>query len=101
MKDPDAALMLGMTASVFAPAVAGSTAIRLPLTAILDKDGRSLVWLVDPATSRVGSRAVELGGAQNDSVLVARGLAGGEIVVTAGVHMLHAGQKVKVEGQQP
>jgi membrane fusion protein, multidrug efflux system len=94
VKDADAALMLGMTASVFTPDVDGSTAIRLPLTAILNKDGRSLVWVVDGASSRVAPKPVELGGAQNDSVIVARGLAGGETVVTAGVHMLHDGQKV-------
>jgi membrane fusion protein, multidrug efflux system len=98
VKDADAALMLGMTASVFAPDVGGSTAIRLPLTAVLNKDGRSLVWVVDSASSRVSPQPVELSGAQNDSVIVASGLAGGETVVTAGVHMLHDGQKVAVLG---
>ena len=43
--------------------------------------------------SRVATRAVKLGSAQNDSVLIAGGLDGGETVVTAGVHMLHAGQQ--------
>jgi multidrug efflux system membrane fusion protein len=41
---------------------------------------------------------VTLGSAQDDSVLVASGLQGGETVVTAGVHLLHAGQKVKTVG---
>jgi RND family efflux transporter MFP subunit len=94
VKNADAALMLGMTASVYTPDVDGASAIRLPLTAVLNKDGRSLVWLVDAQTARVSPRAVELGAAQNDSVLVTAGLAGGETVVTAGVHMLHDGQKV-------
>jgi membrane fusion protein, multidrug efflux system len=98
VKDADAALMLGMTASVFTPDVGGSSAIRLPLTAVLNKDGRSLVWVVDGASSRVTPKPVELGGAQNDSVIVASGLAGGETVVTAGVHMLHDGQKVALLG---
>jgi RND family efflux transporter MFP subunit len=90
----DRALMLGMTASVFTPDVEGATAIRLPLTAIYNKDGRPLVWLVDEKASRVSTRAVELGGAHNDEVLVTGGLKGGETVVTAGVHMLHDGQLV-------
>jgi hypothetical protein len=38
---------------------------------------------------------VQLGAVHNDNVLVLRGLQGGEKVVTAGVHMLHAGQRVK------
>ncbi len=98
VKDADAALMLGMTASVFAPEVGDATAIRLPLTAILDKDGRPQVWIVDAQTSRVALRAVTLAGVQNDVVLVSGGIDAGETVVTAGVHMLHAGQRVKMPG---
>lgn len=93
--DADAALRLGMTASVFAPDVEGQRAIRLPLTAVLHKDRQALVWVIDEQTSQANTREVELGGAQGDSVLVTAGLSGGETVVTAGVHMLHAGQKVK------
>jgi RND family efflux transporter MFP subunit len=93
--DADAALMLGMTASVFAPDVDGKRAIRLPLTAIYNKDGKPLVWVIDTKTALVATRPVTLGSAQDDSVLIAGGLKGGETVVTAGVHMLHDGQKVK------
>lgn len=90
----DGTLRLGMTASVHAADIEGSTAIRLPLTAIYNKDGQALVWVVDEKTSKVATRAVKLGAAHNDSVLVAQGLSGGEQVVTAGVNMLHQGQKV-------
>ena len=96
VKDDDAALRLGMTATVSAPDVEGQRAIRLPLTAVLHKDRQALVWIVDGQTSKVAPRAVQLGGAQGDSVIVTSGLQGGETVVTAGVHMLFAGQKVKV-----
>ena len=96
VKDADASLRLGMTASVHAPDVDGAQAIRLPLTAVLDRGGKPQVWIVDAASSRVAARAVALGSAQDDSVLVTAGLAGGETVVTAGVHMLHDGQKVRV-----
>jgi membrane fusion protein, multidrug efflux system len=95
VKDADSALMLGMTASVFTPDVDGSTAIRLPLSAIYNKDGQPRVWIVDGNNSQVATRAVKLGSAQNDSVLISSGLAPGETVVTAGAHMLHAGQRVK------
>jgi hypothetical protein len=39
-----------------------------------------------------------LGSAQNDSVLITAGLSGGETVVTAGVHMLQANQRVLLAG---
>ena len=95
IKGADRALRLGMTASVLSPDVEGQSAIRLPLSAIYDMEGQPLVWVVDPATSRAATRPVKLGAVQNDSVLVLSGLQGGERVVTAGVHMLHASQKVK------
>jgi RND family efflux transporter MFP subunit len=96
VRDAGPELMLGMTASVFTPDAGSAKAIRLPMTAILDKNGQPQVWVVDTQTSTVSTRAVTLSGAQQDSVLVASGLAEGETVVTAGVHMLHAGQKVAV-----
>lgn len=97
IQQPDPALLrLGMTASVFAPDVDGTGAIRLPLTAIVDRDGGRQVWVVNTETSRVEARDVKLGSAQNDSVLVVDGLKGGETVVTAGVHMLQSGQKVRL-----
>ena len=93
--DPDL-LRLGMTASVVAPDVDGSGVVRVPLTAVVDQEGARQVWVVDPRTSRVTAREIKLGAAQNDSVIVVKGLAGGETVVSAGVHMLQAGQQVKV-----
>jgi membrane fusion protein, multidrug efflux system len=98
VKDADRALMLGMTASVFAPDVDGTQAIRLPLTAIHDEHGKPKVWVVDAGSARVATRAVQLGAVQNDAVIVTAGLASGETVVTAGVHMLHDGQRVKAAG---
>jgi RND family efflux transporter MFP subunit len=95
IRNPDTALLrLGMTASVNVPDAEGGSAIRLPLTAIVDKAGQRQVWVVDPKTSRVALRAVTLGTAQDDRVQVLAGLSGGEAVVSAGVHMLQPGQRV-------
>lgn len=97
IQQPDPVLLrLGMTATVIAPDVDGNGAIRLPLTAIVDREGGRQVWVVDPKTSSVAARKVKLGSAQNDSALVVEGLAGGETVVSAGVHMLQPGQRVKL-----
>jgi membrane fusion protein, multidrug efflux system len=83
---------------VSAADVEGSRAIRLPLTAIYDRTGMPQVWVVDTATSKVSALTVKLGAARNDTVLIAGGLNGGETIVTAGVNMLHPGQKVKLLG---
>lgn len=94
VQDADPAMVLGMTATVLAP-VTGGSAMRVPMTAILDTAGQPQVWVVDAGTSRVTLRPVTLGGAQNDAVIVTAGLHDGETVVVAGTHFLHAGQRVK------
>ena len=89
-------IRLGMTASVHVANVAGASAIRLPLTAIVDRGAERDLWIVDPKSWRVALQPVTVGNAQNDNVIVLSGLQGGEQVVTAGVHMLQPGQRVAV-----
>ena len=93
--EPAAGLRLGQTATVLIdqPAVAG--VIELPLSAFREAHGRTAVWLVDPATMTVRSQDVQLAGADGNDAVVAAGIKPGQVVVTAGVHVLSAGQKVK------
>ena len=86
---------LGQTASVqvLLPQTAG--VIKLPLSALREEQGRSAVWLVDAASMTVRSQAVQLAGADRNDAVIAGGLLAGQIVVTAGVHVLNPGQKVK------
>lgn len=98
IKDADAAVGLGMTATVFTPDIDGDRSIRLPLAAIHDIDGKPRVWVIDPVTSRVAARGVKLGQPQKDSVLIEAGLREGDVVVTAGANLLQQGQKVKTAG---
>ncbi len=89
------ALRLGQTASVLvdAPVVAG--VIKLPLPAVFEQGGQSKVWRVDSATMTVRALPVQIAGADGNLVLIAAGLAPGEVVVTAGVHALTESQKVR------
>ena len=86
---------LGQTASVSMelPQVAGVT--KLPLSALREEQGRSAVWLVDRSSMTVKSQDVKLAGADGNEAVIASGLTPGQIVVTAGVHVLSPGQKVK------
>ena len=86
---------LGQTASVHVllPQTAGVT--KLPLSALREEQGHSAVWLVDAASMTVRSQAVQLAGADGNDAVIAGGLVPGQIVVTAGVHVLNPGQKVK------
>jgi multidrug efflux system membrane fusion protein len=93
--EPDDNLRLGMTATLNLSDVEGEAAIRLPLTAVTDQ-GKPTVWVVDPKTERVRQRPVKLLAVEDDTALISGGLQDGERVVTAGVHMLHTDQKVRV-----
>ena len=94
--DPDAAVQLGMTANVVLGDRPGADAMTLPLTALTQVDGKHAVWVVDPNTSTVNLRPVAIGAYREDGVVVRDGLKSGEVVVTAGVHKLLAGETVRV-----
>ena len=95
VKAPADALALGQSASLLLQLPAMSSgAARLPTTAIFGAGDTTLVWVYDPATSLVRKHAVKVVGADGNDVLVA-GLASGAQVVTAGVHVLSDGQKVR------
>lgn len=87
---------LGQTATVVLKARNGSAAIKLPLAAVFEQQGRSTVWLLDRASMTVRAQPVEVGAAEGNHVVVARGLEPGAVVVTAGVHVLSPGQRVKL-----
>jgi len=86
---------LGQTATVMVelPQTAGVT--KLPLSALKEDQGRSMVWLVDRASMTVRPQVVQVAGADGNEAVITSGLGAGQIVVTAGVHVLNPGQKVK------
>ena len=86
---------LGQTATVLLelPQTAGVT--KLPLSALREEQGKSTVWLVDRASMTVKSQPVTLAGADGNDAVITSGLTAGQVVVTAGVHVLNPGQKVK------
>ena len=92
----NAEVQLGQTATVTLerPRIAGIT--KLPLSAVMEQQGRTAVWLLDPASMTVKPQPVQVAGADGNMVVIAGGLAPGQTVVTAGVHVLNPGQKVKL-----
>ena len=86
---------IGQTATVAVdlPKLAGIT--KLPLSALREEQGKTNVWVVDQASMTVKSQPVQLAGAEGNAAVITAGLAPGQVVVTAGVHVLTPGQKVK------
>ncbi|MBL0726813.1 efflux RND transporter periplasmic adaptor subunit [Piscinibacter sp. HJYY11] len=90
-----AAVRLGQTATIVAelPRQAGVT--KLPLSALRESQGQTSVWVVDKATMTVSSKPVQLAGAEGNEAVITGGVSAGDVVVTAGVHVLNPGQQVK------
>jgi multidrug efflux system membrane fusion protein len=93
--NPPATLRLGMTVSVTLPLVGGVPDVQLPATALFQKDGKPAVWIIKDDGS-VDLRAVAVARYDTDNVYIAEGIRTGERVVTAGVHRLAPGDKVKL-----
>lgn len=91
-----AAVRLGQTASVVVRLPAADGVIRLPLSAVFEQQGKSHVWLLERSSMTVRSRRVQVIGADGNDVLVTDGILPGQVVVTAGVHALAPGQKVRL-----
>ena len=88
-----------LTAVVQAPVQAGVN--KLPLSAVLQQQGTTAVWLVDRISMTVKLQPVAVGGADGNSVVIVGGLQTGQTVVTAGVHLLSPGQKVSFYEPSP
>lgn len=95
----DVIILPGMSAEVVPQDVAAgavATSIAVPLQAVsAGPDGTPRVWIVDPETDRVASRAVEVGAVQGSDVVVLQGLEAGERIVTAGLGRLRDGMLVR------
>jgi RND family efflux transporter MFP subunit len=91
----NAPVRLGQTASVRIVGPALNGVIRLPLTAVAESKGQTIVWLFDRQAMTVRSQPVAIAGADGNTVVIAQGLKPGDEVVIAGTHVLTPGQKVK------
>jgi len=89
------AMRLGQTATVIAASEKVDGIVKLPFAALREDHGKSSVWLVDPASMTVKSHLVQVSGVDGNEAVVTGGLSPGMVVVTAGVHVLNPGQKVK------
>jgi membrane fusion protein, multidrug efflux system len=95
LNDPPASFRLGSTVTVKL-SHDQSSILRVPASAVLSKDGATFVWVVDLPASTVSLRKVDLA-ADDADLRVIDGLVAGTRVVTAGIHSLKEGQKVRIE----
>jgi len=97
LTDPPAAMQLGATVTGRMEMEAFPV-IDIPASALTRFNQQPAVWIVDPSSLTVSPRNVEVLRYDPATVAVSQGLDAGEIVVTAGVQVLHPGQKVRLLG---
>jgi RND family efflux transporter MFP subunit len=91
----DAALGQTATVALAVPSRLQGGGVHLPLNALVEQGGKSAVWILDPKAMTVSRQLVTTAEVNGNIVLVASGLRPGQEVVTAGVHVLTQGQKVR------
>lgn len=94
--EPPASMRLGMTASVSIKVEDAAASVVVPLTAVTESGGSTVVFVVEPASRTVRKKSVTLAATAAEGVRIASGLEPGEIVVTAGVQFLRDGMKVRL-----
>ena len=95
VNDPPAAMRLGATVTGRMDTESGK-GFAVPATALTSVERDPALWIVDPTNLTVKLQPVEILRFDPGTVVISKGLEGGEIVVTAGVQALHPGQKVRL-----
>jgi RND family efflux transporter MFP subunit len=97
LTDPPEEMRLGATV-VGGITLTSPPVMEIPGTALTQMDGKPAVWVVNSNDKTVALRSIEVARYEPNSVIVTGGLRDGEIVVTAGVHVLRPAQKVRLLG---
>ena len=86
---------LGRTASIHLTLDTGGSVAALPLSAIANEGGASVVWVVSPDGTRALPRPVTIKSLEKDRALISSGLNAGERIVAFGVHMLDTHKPIR------
>jgi RND family efflux transporter MFP subunit len=78
--------------------LAAPPGVELPASALTEANGQPAVWVVDPQSKTVSLREVDVSRYDPGSIVISKGLENGDVVVTAGVQVLHPGQIVRLLG---
>ena len=76
--------------------LAGLQVIKLPTSALRQEGKASAVWILDQANMTVKTQIVQIATVDGNEAVIAAGLQPGMLVISAGVHVLSAGQKVSI-----
>lgn len=99
--DPPPDVALGMTATVRFATPPSPPILAVPLTALLREGDATFLWRLDRQTMTVEQVRVAVAGVADNAVILGSGVQAGDTIVTAGVHLLKPGQKVRLLDADP
>ena len=97
LADAPTSFRLGSSVIATLPAANAAPAIVLPVSALLERDGKTSVWVVDAATGTVAPREIVVAERRAADFTVKSGVKPGERIVAAGVHSLASGQRITLD----
>lgn len=75
----------------------GRGAVEAPLSAVFSREGRTCVWIINPADSVITAREVVTAGTgEGGTVEITSGLSASDLIVRSGVNHLTEGEKVRI-----
>jgi RND family efflux transporter MFP subunit len=90
------AFRLGATITATPDARTSRPDLEIPSSALLEREGKASVWIIDPETKTVRTVPIEVGANDGRTVQLRDGLTTGTRVIVAGIHSLSEGQRVKI-----
>jgi len=76
---------------------ASAATTEIPLGSLIDRGDGAAVWVIDPKTFTLQKRPVSIAKLGAETASISRGLQAGDLVVSLGAQLLHAGDVVRVE----
>lgn len=90
---------LGATVTVHLQGESANSAVQqyeVPIGALYDGGSGTSVWVINPDTSSLSCRSVEVAKLGSETALVSKGLKPGELILALGAHLVKEGERVKV-----
>src|SRR6266705_4317366 len=88
---------LGATVTVHLSGNAGTDTLQIPASSIIDRGKGPGVWVLNQPTSTVSFQPVQVRQLDEELATISGNLRAGQEVVALGVHLLHDGERVRVE----
>jgi RND family efflux transporter MFP subunit len=90
---------LGATVTVHLSGEPGTDILQIPASSIVDQGKGPGVWVLNQATSTVSFQPVQVRQLDEELATISGDLRQGQEVVALGVHLLHDGERVRVEAK--